>query len=212
VYLVDLGVHMKLIKLRNFALAAAVIFPLAACQIEREQAGSLPDVDVDVEPGSLPEYSIEGPDVQVGLTERTVTVPKVVLVQEQETIQVPYIDVDVPGAERTERTVTAEVEVPSSGYDLDIQEIHSVNDQIWVVSRLVEETADAPVVDMRVSDRVVLNAPDVPVRHYVIGDRPEGNFNEQYTFIEDRNQISDRLAQGRLLYTLNASILMNLLG
>lgn len=198
---------MKLTKFKGLLIAALFILPLSACQVEREQAGSLPDVDVDVDPGSLPEYSLEGPDVQVGVTERTVTVPKLVLVQEQENIEVPYIDVDIPGSQRTERTVTAEIEVPSSGYDLNIQEIYSVNGQIWVISRLMEEDSNAPEVMMRVSDRVVLNAPDVPVRHYVIGDRPQGSYNEQYTFINNLSDIEERLAEGNVLYTLNASVL-----
>lgn len=194
----------KLANLRFLPIAAALILPLSACQVTREQTGSLPDVDVNVEPGRLPEYDIEGPDVQVGVTERTVTIPKLVLIQEEETVQVPYIDVDMPGAERTERTVTAEVEVPSSGYDLNIEEVYSVEGQIWVISRLIEVDNNAPDVAMRVSDRLVLNAPDLPVRHYVIGNRPQGSYNEQYTFINDINEIENWLAEGRMLYTLNA--------
>ncbi|MBE9182898.1 hypothetical protein IQ268_30645 [Oculatella sp. LEGE 06141] len=177
-----------------------VLSPLAACRVEREEVGSLPEVDVSVEPGNFPEYDIQGPDVNVGVAERTVTVPRVVVVQEQETVEVPYIDVDVPGAEREERTVTTEVEVPSSGYDLSIEGIYAVNNELWVVSRLEETDPNAPQADVRVSDRVVLNAPDVPIRQYVIGARPDSSFNEQYTFIDDREQIVSQLDSGRQLY------------
>ncbi len=179
-----------------------LLIPLSGCQIEREQAGRLPEVDVD--PGRLPEYDINGPDVNVGVTERTVTVPKLIVIQEEETVQVPYIDVDVPGAERQERTITAEVEVPSNGYDLNIQEIYSVDGELWVISRLVEENPNAPETSMRVSDRIVFNAPDMPVRHYVIGDRPAGTYNEQYTFIDNLEEINSQLAAGRQLYTQQA--------
>ncbi|PSN12973.1 hypothetical protein C7293_17865 [filamentous cyanobacterium CCT1] len=177
-----------------------MVMPLGACRVEQEETGSLPDVNVDVEPGNLPEYDIEGPDVNVGVTERTVTVPRVVVVQEEETVQVPYIDVDLPGAERIERTITPEVEVPSGGYDLTIQGVYAVNDELWVVSQLDEVDADAPEAVVRVSDRVVLNAPDMPVRHFVIGERPEGTFNEQYTFIDSRDEIAPELNAGRQLY------------
>ncbi len=177
-----------------------MVMPLGACRIEQEETGSLPDVNVDVEPGNLPEYDVEGPDVNVGVTERTVTVPKVIVIQEEETVQVPYIDVDVPGAERVERTITPEVEVPSGGYDLTIQEVSVVNNELWVVSRLDEVNAGAPEADVRVSDRVVLNAPDMSVRHFIIGERPEGTFNEQYTFIDSREEISPELNAGRQLY------------
>jgi hypothetical protein len=34
--------------------------------VEKEQAGEEPDVDVNVDPGNLPEYEVEGPEVDVG--------------------------------------------------------------------------------------------------------------------------------------------------
>ncbi|MGP1375930.1 MAG: hypothetical protein ACTS3T_24100 [Almyronema sp.] len=173
---------------------------MGACRVEQEEAGSLPDVDVDVEPGNLPEYDVQGPDVNVGVTERTVTVPKVVVVQEEETVDVPYIDVSLPNADQVERTITPEVEVPSGGYDLTIQGIYAVNDELWVVSDLEEVDDNAPESTVRVSDRVVLNAPDMSVRHFIIGDRPTGAFNEQFTFISSREEIAPQLSEGRQLY------------
>lgn len=177
-----------------------VVMPLGACRVEQEEAGSLPDVDVDVEPGSLPEYDVQGPDVNVGVTEQTVTVPRVVVVQEEETVQVPYIDVSLPGVDQVERTLTPEVEVPSGGYDLTIQGVYVVNDELWVVSRLDEVDPTAADATVRVSDRVVLNAPDMSVRHFIVGERPAGTFNEQYTFIESREEIASQLNVGRQLY------------
>ncbi len=176
-----------------------LLVPLASCQVEKEQAARLPEVNI--EPGRLPEYDIKGPDVKVGVTKRTVTVPKVIVVQEQETVEVPYIDVDLPGVERKERTITAEVEAPSSGYNLEIQDVYVVNNELWVVSRLEEENPNAPKATVRVSDRIVINAPDIPVRQYIIGERPNGSFNEQYTFINDREQIASQLANGKELYS-----------
>ncbi|WNZ25607.1 hypothetical protein HJG54_24060 [Leptolyngbya sp. NK1-12] len=191
-------------KLLSFALVLSLI-PLASCRVEQEQAGELPDVDVSVEPGQLPQYDIQGPDVNVGVTERTVTVPKVVVVQEEQTVQVPYIDVDVPGAERQERTITAEVEVPSAGYNLSVQDVYTVNNELWVISRLEETDPNAPRAVTRVSDRIVINAPTIPVRHYIIGERPSGVFNEQYEFIGNRQQILPQLEAGRQLYEREAT-------
>ncbi|MBD2259563.1 hypothetical protein [Pseudanabaena sp. FACHB-2040] len=177
-----------------------LLIPMASCRVEQEEAGSLPDVDVEVEPGSLPEYDVQGPDVNVGVTERTITVPKVIVVQEEETVEVPYIDVNVPGAERQERTITVEVEAPSSGYNVEIQDVYSVNNELWVVSQLAEVNPNAPQATARVADRIVVNAPDIPVRHYIVGERPLGSFNEQYTFVGTREQINSQLEAGRQLY------------
>lgn len=198
--------HLALPKLtRYLPLSLLLIVPLAACRVEQEEAGRLPDVDVDVEPGQLPQYDIQGPDVDVGVTERTITVPRVVVVQEQQTVDVPYIDINAPGAERTERTLTQEVEVPSSGYDLQIQSVYAVDNELWVISQLTEIDPNAPQANVRVSDRIVVNAPDTPVRHYVIGERPVGSFNEQYTFIDNRDQILPQLEAGRQLYNQSSS-------
>lgn len=195
-----MNIRMRRLKSLIPLSMALVIVPLGACSVEQEEAGSLPDVDVEVEPGNLPEYDIQGPDVDIGVTERTVTVPKVVVVQEEETVEVPYIDVSLPGADQVERTLTPEVEVPTGGYDLTIQEVYAVNDELWVVSRLEEVDPNAPEAAVRVSDRVVLNAPDMPVRHFIIGERPDASFNEQYTFIDSREAIDPELSAGRQLY------------
>ncbi|MBV6625971.1 MAG: hypothetical protein KI793_24075 [Rivularia sp. (in: Bacteria)] len=189
-------IRKKILPLSLITLVVA----LASCQIEKEQAARLPDVDVDVEPGRLPEYDIKGPDVNVGVTERTVTVPKVVVIQEQETVKVPYIDIDLPGVQKKERTITVEVEVPSAGYDIEIQDVYAVENELWVVSRLEEENSSAPKTTVRVSDRIVLNAPDIPVRHYVIGKTVSNSFNEQYEFINSREQIASLLDSGKQLY------------
>ncbi|ACB51858.1 hypothetical protein cce_2510 [Crocosphaera subtropica ATCC 51142] len=175
-----------------------LIFPLASCQIEQEEQAQLPDVNV--EPGQLPEYDIQGPDVDVGLTTRTVVVPKVVVIQDKETVEVPYIDVNVPGAENEERTITTEVQVPSGGYNLEIQGIYVVDNDLWVISRLTEENPNAPKADVRISDRVVINAPSMPVQQFIIGESPDGSYNEQYTFIDSRQQIASQLQSGKQLY------------
>lgn len=200
---------LRLLNSKKALSCALILFliPLASCRIERERAGELPDVEVDVEPGQLPTYDIQGPDVNVGVAERTVTVPKVIVVQEEETVQVPYIDIDVPGAERQERTITAEVEVPSGGYNLEIQDVYAVNNELWVISRLEETNANALQATTRVSDRIVINAPDMPVRHYIVGERPSGVFNEQYEFVGNRQQILPQLEAGRQLYERGATSL-----
>lgn len=197
---------MKSVSLKNlFLLTAIAVLPLSACAIEKEQAAELPDVDVAVQPGQLPEYDIQGPDVNVGVTERTVTVPKLMVVQEEQTVEVPYIDVDVPNVDRSERTITAEVEVPSAGYNLNVQDVYVVDDSLWVISRLNEVNPNAPQANTRVADRIVINAPDMPVRHFIVGERPAGIFNEQYEFVGDRQDISTQLEAGRQLYTNQAS-------
>jgi uncharacterized lipoprotein len=63
-------------------LAAASGFGLAACDVDQTKNAQLPDVDVNVTGGQAPEFNVTGPEVNVGM--------------ENKTIQVPNVDVKVP--------------------------------------------------------------------------------------------------------------------
>ena len=63
-------------------LAGAGCIGLAACDVDQTQNAQLPDVDVNASGGQMPEFDVEGPDVNVGT--------------ENKTVEVPTLDVDVP--------------------------------------------------------------------------------------------------------------------
>ena len=63
-------------------LIAANCFAVTACDVDQTKEAKLPDVDVNVGGGQLPEYNVQGPDVDIGT--------------ENKTIQVPTVDVNVP--------------------------------------------------------------------------------------------------------------------
>lgn len=63
--------------MRIFFAFAALALPLAACSVEQTEEGEMPDVDIDADAGSLPEYDVDTPDVEVGTTEETVEVPTI---------------------------------------------------------------------------------------------------------------------------------------
>lgn len=64
-------------KIMTLLAVPAVAFAFAACDVRQTQEGELPDVDV--EGGQMPEFEVEGPDVDIG----------------EDTVIVPTIDVDV---------------------------------------------------------------------------------------------------------------------
>lgn len=72
---------LKTVKLLGVGLA---VLALGACDVDQTQEGELPDVDVNVEGGEMPEYDVDGPEVEVGTQEDTVIV------------ETPTIDVDLP--------------------------------------------------------------------------------------------------------------------
>jgi hypothetical protein len=60
------------------------IFLLGACDVDQTEEGRLPDVDVEVEGGNLPEYDVDAPEVEVGTKKDTVVV------------ETPTIDINAP--------------------------------------------------------------------------------------------------------------------
>lgn len=89
---------------RTFGLGAVLglLIPLVGCDVDVRDEGELPDVDVQTEPGRMPDIDAEGPDVDVRTEERTVDVPDVDIETEERVIEVPDVDIDIPDEEDNE--------------------------------------------------------------------------------------------------------------
>lgn len=61
----------------GIAAVAAIAFAIYFVDIDMTEEAALPDVDVSVEGGNLPEFEAETGDIDVGSTELSVTVPTV---------------------------------------------------------------------------------------------------------------------------------------
>lgn len=181
----------------------AILLILGACSVEQTQEAELPDVDVDVDAGQLPKFDVDWMDVDVGTRTETVKVPKLVVVMEEVEVEVPYLDVDMPNAgDRDERTIVVEAEIEGQMHDLRINEVHARGETLMVISSL--DPSGQPIADgerVRVSDRLVLNAPDLDVRHYIVGAKPNGDWNSQYRFVANRAELRERLEGAREIYS-----------
>lgn len=58
-------------------LALLVASVTGACRVRQTEEGEVPDVDVNVEGGKVPEYDVDAADVDVKAEKREVTVPDV---------------------------------------------------------------------------------------------------------------------------------------
>lgn len=76
--------------------ALAIGFGVYMIDIDQTEEASLPDVDVSVEGGNLPEFDAEVGSINVGTTEETVTVPDVEVTTQEATVTVPTIDITAP--------------------------------------------------------------------------------------------------------------------
>ncbi len=192
-------------RIKKFTTLIMLILPIwfFSCDVDKTQQGDMPEVDVDVEEGEMPEYDVDWMNVDVATTTKTVEVPKVTVVMEEEQVEVPVVNVSMPdGADNVERTIRVEAEVSDEMRKVDIKELYATENRIYVIAEL-EKTGE-PLQDktVRVSDQVVINAPDdLIVKHYIIGEKPDRVFNDDYTYITSRNEISSELQGGKTIYS-----------
>ncbi|WP_040251057.1 hypothetical protein [Psychroserpens mesophilus] len=193
-------------KIKTLALSAIMATLILSCNVNQKKEAELPEVDVDVttEEGQLPTYEVNWADVNVGTTTKTVEIPKIVIVMEEEEVEVPFIDVDMPNddSEKMERNIVIEAEVTDKEHDLEIKEVWASNNNLYVISELKMLSQDIGDKKMRVSDQLTLNAKDLNVKHYIIGERPDRVFNNQHTYVKSMSDLKTKLeGDYRVIYS-----------
>lgn len=181
-------------------LSAVLCIFFYSCDVKQTKEAKLPDVDLDIdvdadaEAGQLPSFDVDWADVNIGTTTKTVKIPKVIVVMEEVEVEVPYLDVDMPNAgDKEEYTVMVEAEVSGKEHAIDIKEIWALNNNLYVISELEEKTQTLGDKKMRISDQVTLNAPDLNVKHYIVGEKPDRFFNGQYKYISSTEALKSKL-------------------
>lgn len=181
---------------------------LVSCNIDQTKKTKLPEVDVDIDAktGQLPEFDVDWADVNVGTTTKKVTVPKVVIVMEEIEVEVPYVDIDMPengkNGEKEEQTLMVEVEVTDDEHSIDIKEIRAMNKNLIVISKLEKKSVKIGDKKMRVSDQVTLNAPELNVKHYIVGERPDRVFNTKFKYFRSIEALNKKLGDNyKVIYS-----------
>mgnify|MGYP001024303779 CR=1 FL=1 len=189
------------------ATFSAFGFFLSGCDVDKTADGDMPEIDVDYEEGELPEYDVEMADVDVGTTTETVEVPKVRVVVEEEEVEVPYVDFDMPDDDMDERkmrqTITAKVNAPGSGYDLNITGAYYSDDEIVVLSEIVRTSSSVQSQrGVPLKDSIVINAPEADIVHYVVAPSNEFNGDDgDYQFEMNRRDFDVALGNYMQVYS-----------
>ncbi len=193
-----------MITIKKMIIPLLAFTMLVSCNFNKTEDGVLPDLDIDIDAnaGALPEYEVNWADVKVGTKTETVEVPKLVVVMEEEEIEVPYLDVDMPdGGDKEERTLLVEAEVSGEEHRMEIKEIWATGKKLIVISELKSTGKDIGDKKMRVSDQVTLNAADLDVKYYVVGERPDRLFNRQHKYIQSISDLKNTLDNYKVIYS-----------
>lgn len=76
------------------AIVAIALVAYFMIDIDQTREAKLPDVNVTVEGGQTPKFDAETGKVEVGTTEKTVTVPEVEVKSVEKSITVPTVNVE----------------------------------------------------------------------------------------------------------------------
>lgn len=90
---------------KNLSISALFLvfsFALAGCDVDKMQEGEMPDVDIQTEPGQMPEYDVDAPDVDVDTETKEIEVPDVDVDTETKEMEVPDVDVTMPDEKKGE--------------------------------------------------------------------------------------------------------------
>jgi zinc protease len=103
-------------------------------------------------------------------------------------------------ADRADRDITVRLTVPDTGWSIVIQEIYQTNGELAVISQLSRSKGMAAQMITTVSDTARVNAPDLPVKHYVVGKTWGWQNAEPYIFIKSVDELDADVLQGMRLY------------
>ena len=190
-------------NLKSLAVVVGSVLALQSCKLNKEESGSLPDIDVDVQAdaGELPEYDVNWADIDISTTTKTIKVPKVVIVMEEEEVEVPVIDFTMPGEDKEERSLMVEAEVSGNEHDLNIREIRATKNRLYVISQLEELTTSLGDKTLRIQDQVDLNAPDLDVQHIIVGKKADRIFNNNYKYVGSMSEVDNLIGTSKTIYT-----------
>lgn len=191
-------------KIGIIVLALSLIFA-TSCKMNQTKEAELPEVDVDVETeeGQLPAYDLDWAEVNVGTRTEMVEIPNVVIVMEETEVEIPYLDVDMPNeyGDKEERTIMVEVEVDDVEHEIEIDKVYASGNNLIVISELDKGSKSLDGKKMRISDQIKLNAPDLNVKHYIVGEKPNRVFNDAYKYYTNENDLDDKIKDYKIIYS-----------
>ena len=99
-----------------------------------------------------------------------------------------------------EKTIAVEVMTPDGAWELKIEEIRQVNDELWVFAKVDRPSgAIGAMMVSAASDQVTGRFPDVPVKTFVFGKTWSWKNDEPVTWVTS-NAASDRRRMGQRLW------------
>ena len=99
-----------------------------------------------------------------------------------------------------EATVSVQLTVPDGGWKIRIVQVYQTPTHLLAVSKLERGSGPAIQVISKVGDSVKVPAPELPVRHYIMGKTWEWPNKEPDTIFPSSKELSKRVAGAKLVF------------
>jgi zinc protease len=100
-----------------------------------------------------------------------------------------------------ERTCEVSVTAPDSAWRLSIEAVYQVKGELWVISRVSRDPdAMGAQVITTLKASVKIEAPELPVKHFVIGKTWNWEGDEPCTYLDDLKVIQKDLQSAKVIY------------
>jgi len=96
--------------------------------------------------------------------------------------------------------ISIELTVPDAGWEVQINEIYEVENELWVVAKLSRKADFAAQVISKIKDSAEIHYSEMAVKYFVIGKTWEWENKEEIQFIKSKSDIEDFIENGEQIY------------
>jgi hypothetical protein len=100
-----------------------------------------------------------------------------------------------------EKTIAVEVMTPDGAWEIKIEEIRQVQQELWVFARVVRpEGAIAAMMHSAASDQISGRFPDLPLKVFVVGKTWTWANEEPVEWLANSSALAEKRRQGKRLW------------
>lgn len=96
--------------------------------------------------------------------------------------------------------ISIELTVPDAAWEIEINEIYEVENELWVIAELNRKAGFAAQVISKIKDSVEIHHKKLTVKNYVIGKTWQWENKEEFHFIKSRSDIEDYIKNRKQIY------------
>lgn len=108
----------------------------------------------------------------------------------------------IPEDNMQNREIQISLQAPDAGWSVQIEEVYLMDQEIWVLAQLHRQEGMAAQMITTVSDSVIVEAPNWPVKVFILGKTWGWENEEPYEFLENDDNFIDWTRGRKIIYPI----------